>query len=359
MRYRRVCIESLGYFLPHEVVTSDEIEARLGPLYERLRLPAGRLELMTGIRERRFWRPDMLPSEASIRSGRLSMAAAGVLVSEIGALVHGSVCRDHLEPATASTVHQGLGLGRNCLIYDVSNACLGLLNGMIQVANMIELGQIRAGLIVGSEGSRQLVEATIESLNSNQNLTRRDIKLAVASLTIGSASVALLLTDLEISQTQNRLLGVTSRSFTEHHRLCRSGRDEAVAEGMKPLMTTDSEALMRAGVEAGRATFGPFLEELGWRVGDIGHTVCHQVGSTHRNWMLSELGLLSERDYTSFDYLGNTGSAALPVTLALAAEQGRLSPGGRLALLGIGSGVNVVMAGVEWRESRVRGETCS
>ncbi len=54
MRYQHVCIESLGYTLPDEIVTSDEIEARLSPLYERLRLPQGRLELITGIRERRI-----------------------------------------------------------------------------------------------------------------------------------------------------------------------------------------------------------------------------------------------------------------------------------------------------------------
>ena len=56
MRYQNVCIESFGYTLPEEIVTSDEIERRLQPLYQRLRLPEGRLELMTGIAERRFWK---------------------------------------------------------------------------------------------------------------------------------------------------------------------------------------------------------------------------------------------------------------------------------------------------------------
>jgi 3-oxoacyl-[acyl-carrier-protein] synthase III len=55
MRYSNVCIESIGYELPKQVVTSAEIEARLAPLYDRLQLPYGRLEMMSGIRERRFW----------------------------------------------------------------------------------------------------------------------------------------------------------------------------------------------------------------------------------------------------------------------------------------------------------------
>ncbi len=78
MHYQRVCLESVGYVLPDEIVTTDEIEQRLGPLYERLRLPAGRLEAMTGIAARRFWPPGVLPSEMSILSGRHALEAAGL-----------------------------------------------------------------------------------------------------------------------------------------------------------------------------------------------------------------------------------------------------------------------------------------
>ena len=66
MRYRRVYLESFGYKLPEEVVTTDELERRLAPAYERLRLPEGRLELMTGIRERRFYPRVARPGEISI-----------------------------------------------------------------------------------------------------------------------------------------------------------------------------------------------------------------------------------------------------------------------------------------------------
>ena len=69
MHFRRVCLESFGYTLPDEVVTTAELERRLAPLYERLRLPEGRLELMTGIRERRFFPPGTRPSTSQHRIG--------------------------------------------------------------------------------------------------------------------------------------------------------------------------------------------------------------------------------------------------------------------------------------------------
>ena len=88
MRFRRVCLESFGYCLPEEIISSEELEHRLTPLYERLRLPEGRLELITGIEQRRIWPAGMLPSEKSIESARLAMEAAEITPTEIGALVH-------------------------------------------------------------------------------------------------------------------------------------------------------------------------------------------------------------------------------------------------------------------------------
>lgn len=351
MRYRNVCLESLGYVLPEEIVSSTEIERRLQPLYDRLRLPEGRLELISGIRERRFWQPGTLPSEKSIESGHRALAAAGIDRHHVGALIHASVCRDHLEPATACKVHHHLGLAADCFVYDVSNACLGVLNGIIQIANMIELGQIRAGLVVGTEGSRQLVETTIDTLNADLTLTRARLKPALASLTIGSASCAVLLTDAQLSRTGNRLVAAAARARTAGHELCQSGRDEAAAGGMQPLMDTDSERLLEEGIAAGRDTFAAFLAETGWAPADIARSFCHQVGSAHRKRMLDAFALRPETDFTTFEWLGNTGSAALPVTLAKGLELLPPQPGDRLALLGIGSGINCLMLGVEWQSA--------
>lgn len=356
MLYHHVCLESFGYTLPAEVVTSAEIEARLRPLYERLRLPEGRLELMSGIRERRFWPSGTLPSEMSVRSAERAIAAAGIDKDRIGALIHGSVCRDFLEPATACGVHHRLGLPRRCLIYDVSNACLGIVNGMLQIANMIELGQIEAGLVVGTEGGRQLVETTIDHLNADETLSRQDIKTAMASLTIGSASVAVLLVHRGLSVTQNLLLGGVAYADTEHCQLCHSGHDEAVGSGMRPLMQTDAEQLLEEGVAAAKDCFHDFLTAVDWSRDEIEATICHQVGRAHRKALFAALELDERLDFSTLEFLGNTGSAALPITAAIAAQQGRLRTDDRVALLGIGSGINVVMLSVQWQKSLVAGD---
>jgi 3-oxoacyl-[acyl-carrier-protein] synthase-3 len=347
MHYRRVCLESFGYTLPEEVVTTAELETRLEPLYERLRLPHGRLELMTGIRERRFFPPGTRPSTISIQSAQRAIQASGIDQRWFGALIHGSVCRDFVEPATACRVHYGLGLPENAVIFDISNACLGLLNGMVQVANMIELGHIRAGVVVGTECGRQLVENTIHLLNTDTSLTRESVKDYIASLTIGSASAAIVLCDEELSLTGNRLTTAIVRCDTKQHELCHS-------RGLETIMRTESEELMHRGVEAGAETFARFLSATGWEPADIDRTFCHQVGVAHRRLMLETLGLNPAIDFTTVETLGNTGAVALPITMAIGIEQGQLRTNDRVAMLGIGSGINCLMLAVEWQQSNTR-----
>jgi 3-oxoacyl-[acyl-carrier-protein] synthase-3 len=296
MLYKNVCLESFGYTLPEEVVSTAEIEQRLAPLYERLRLPQGRLELMTGIRERRFFPHGARSAQFSIQSAEKAVRAAGFDRRKIGALIHGSVTRDYVEPATACGIHHGLGLRRDCLVYDVSNACLGLLNGVVQVANMIELGQIEAGLVVGTESGRELVENTIAALNRDFSLTRQSVKNAMASLTIGSASCAMLLVERKSSRTGNLLTTAVARTATEQHHLCQGGYDEAATIANGLLMRTDSERLMHEGTAVGVETFKAFLDESGLSPDELDKTFCHQVGAGHRKLMLESLNLDSARD---------------------------------------------------------------
>ena len=116
-------------------------------------------------------------------------------------------------------------------------------------------------------------------------------------------------------------------------------------------MQTDSEELLKQGLAAGAETFGDFLQASGWLREATHKSICHQVGGTHRRLMLESLGLPAERDYATFPWLGNTGSVALPITMALAVENGFIEPRDHVALLGIGSGINCLMLAVDWQRT--------
>ncbi len=68
----------------------------------------------------------------------------------------------------------------------------------------------------------------------------------------------------------------------------------------------------------------------------------------HTESLVKLLGLDLQKVHTIFPELGNVGPASVPITLAHAAELGKVNKGDRVALMGIGSGLNCAMAELLW-----------
>lgn len=344
INYSKVCLDTVGYELPPRVLSSEQIEERLADLYTRLHLPAGRLELMSGIKERRLWHPGTKPSEAATLAGQRVIEKAGIDRNQIECLIFTSVSRDMMEPATASFVHDKLGLAPSTLIFDISNACLGFLDGMLVLANMIELGQVANGLIVSGETAEALLESTLQVLQEDKAISRKGIKPAFASLTIGSGAVAMYMRRIRRGENKPRLVHGAWRANTVHSDLCHGGQ-----QGENTiLMATNSEELLHRGVETALATWRNFSAQKGWRAEDIDKFFCHQVGSAHAKLLFEKLGLAPEKNFETLKILGNVGSVSAPVTMAMAIEDGIFRQGQKGALLGIGSGINCMMLGIDW-----------
>jgi 3-oxoacyl-[acyl-carrier-protein] synthase III len=338
-----VCIESMGYVLPPETWTSEAIEKKLGPLYERLNLPFGRLELMTGIAQRRFWSTPVPPSEASADAARETIVRSQFGVGDIDVVIHSAVCRDRLEPATASYVHRRLGMEGHTQIFDLSNACLGFLNAMGVSASMIISGHIDRALVVAGENGRPLVERTIEQL-LDPVMTRQTIKPYFANLTIGAGSVAAILCRTsEASSSRPRLKNGIVLTDTSRNDLCEG--DTAGGNALE--MQTDSEELLNVGVAVAERTWSAFKTEIGWDATSPDRVITHQVGRAHQRRLYEALGINPSKDFSTYHFLGNVGSVSLPISLAIALEKGEILAGHKVALMGIGSGLSCMMLGLE------------
>jgi 3-oxoacyl-[acyl-carrier-protein] synthase-3 len=346
MRYNNVYIESFGYELPPHVVTSEDLEERLTPVYEKLHFQKGQLEAITGIEERRFWDTDYRMYEGAIQAGKKAVLASHILPKDIGMIIYGGVCRDLLEPATACAVADGLGLSAEAEIYDVSNACLGILNGMVQVANAIELGHIRAGIVLSCESARQIINMTIDRMLQNPDM--ETFKKCIATLTGGSGAVAVILTDAALSKKGHQLMGGVIRNAAKYYKLCWWGPDTGIPASAPHMMETDSVGILNNGVDLGIETFEAFRKELSWPEDKPDKIICHQVGATHQRSILESIGIGKDRDFTTFRYLGNIGTVSLPITAAIASEREFLLPNDLVGFLGIGSGLNCLMLGIRW-----------
>ena len=343
MNFNNVVIDGWASHLPQNIVSSADIEKRLAPIYEKLNLPEGRLELMTGIKERRVWDVGTTPSSLSAAAANKLFEKNPTWKEEVDLLIHASVCRDFLEPSTASVVHEQLGLKEDCTFFDLSNACLGVLNAIVVASKMIEAGTVKRALIVSGENGAPLLEQTIHRILNDETINRKNIKKLFANLTIGSAAIAFTLTKGDNTSDGLKLLGGASMVDSSANHLCRGdGSPHSLT------METDSEALMKAGVILAKKTWAKAKENLNLKATDDFWAISHQVGSAHEMLTMQALELEERPTYITYPFLGNTGSAALPVTLIeLLNQKEQPQKGQTIALLGIGSGLSCVMLGVQ------------
>lgn len=338
MLHSNVCLESIAYHLPQEVMSMEDTFEQLEPLLERLRIPSSGVQAASGVEERRFWPRGTTIAEVAAQAAAKALQASGLEASDIGCLISTSVCKDYIEPSMASLVHGRLGLPPKSLNFDIGNACLAFLNGMSVLADMIEQGRFKAALIVDAESARDVIEQTISRLLSTETSVD-DFRDNFAALTLGSGAVAAVLTHASISKTGHRVTGHVALADTRHSDLCL---------GQPTEMIVHARPLMQAGVDLAKRTWTEAETEFGWRPDDIDLFVCHQVGKRHHEFLFESLGLDANRAYITYPFLGNVGPASVPLTLALALERGRLNSGNKVALMGIGSGLNCSMMEIMW-----------
>ena len=338
MRYQNVCIESIEYVIPNEELRTTDIESSIVPLYKKLGLKPGWLQVVTGIRSRRFWGLDTKPSDIATWAGEKALRKTKLHRSQIQALISCSVCKDYIEPSVAAFVHGNLRLSPSCVNFDMGNACLGFLTGIMHVADMIELGRIEVGMVVAGENSRAPTEATLERLQEPA-ADMQTFKDNLATLTLGSAGVAMILTSKKISTTNHQFLGGIARAATQWSRLC---------VGTETKMITDPAKLLVEGVKLAQQTWSEVHQDVELHPYQTKEYALHQVGRANHDAVIRALKLPPNKALRIYIDHGNVGSCGVPLTLAKLVERGRVQSGDRIGLMGIGSGLNVMMLGVQW-----------
>lgn len=252
--------------------------------------------------------------------------------------------RDYLEPSTASIVSGNLGVGDHCVTFDVANACLAFINGMDIAARMLERGEIDYALVVDGETANLVYEKTLERMTS-PDVTEEEFRNELAALTLGCGAAAMVMARTELVPDAPRYKGGVTRSATEWNKLCRGNLDR---------MVTDTRLLLIEGIKLAQKTFMAARQVLGWAVEELDQFVIHQVSRPHTAAFVKSFGIDPAKVMTIFGEHGNIGPASVPIVLSKLKELGRLKKGDRIALLGIGSGLNCSMAEVVCDDGKTR-----
>jgi 3-oxoacyl-[acyl-carrier-protein] synthase III len=297
-----------GAALPDKIVTNEDLQARIDTTSDWI------IE-RTGIHERRVGGTTAgLAAEAA----RRAIECAGVDPASIDQLVLATTTPDRSVPATASTVQHLLGL--SCGAYDVNAACSGFTYGLVTAHGLIALGAKRV-LVIGAE--------------TLSRITDWDDRGTAILFADGAGAV---LVDTVDGPGDLLSWHLVSRGDLESILYCDTGG----------YLTMEGKEVFRQAVRMIVDIANKVLQEAGLSASDVTLMVPHQANIRIIEGACSRLGIPIERSANVLHNTGNTSSASIPLALAKALDDGAVSKGDIVLLVGFGAGMTAAAAVLRW-----------
>lgn len=329
----RTIIAGTGYYVPDRVVTNADLSELMDTSDEWI------VE-RTGIRERRWVTDGMSGAEMARDASRMALDEAGLAADQVDAIVLATLSPDHFFPGTGVFLQRELGLGTVPAL-DIRAQCSGFVYGLSVADAWIRAGQYRTVLLVGVEIQSTGIDATTRG---------RDIAVLFGD---GAGAVVLVATD----DPDRGVLSTHIHSDGRHAEILWA---EAAASKKNPRISVDDiEAGRHFPTMKGRDVFKhavsrmpEVLEEAltanGLTADDIDLLIPHQANLRISKMVQQRLGLPDDKVFNNIERYGNTTAGTIPIALAEAVREGRLSRGDLLAVVAFGSGLTWGASLVRW-----------
>ncbi|MGW4564898.1 beta-ketoacyl-ACP synthase III [Streptomyces sp. NPDC004561] len=327
---RAAVVSGIGSYVPPNVVTNDDLSRRLDTSDSWIRT-------RTGIAERFFISPGTSTGDLAVEAGLRALKSAGD--EQVGAVVLATTTPDQPCPATAPQVAARLGLGQ-VPAFDVAAVCSGFLYGLASAAGLIAAGVADSVLLVAADAFTTIVNpqdrttAVIFADGAGAVVLRAGSAAepgAIGPLVLGSDGELSHL--IEVPAGGSRQRSSNRPADPEEHYFRMLGR-ETYRHAVERMTSASTEAAERAG----------------WRLADVDRFVAHQANARILDAVSDRLGVPGERRLSNIARVGNTGAASIPLLLAEATAEGRLTAGHRVLLTAFGGGLSWGAATVVWPE---------
>jgi 3-oxoacyl-[acyl-carrier-protein] synthase-3 len=329
---------STGVYLPATRVTTRALMAEIDS-ENRFGVSHAWLEKVTGIREKRVTPANVLPSDMAAAAAREAMRRGNIAAEDIDAIIYCGLVRDYLEPATAHIVQAKLA-ATNAMVFDVSNACHGFMNGIHVMDALIATGQVRHGLIVTGEQGSIFTRRAVTALNQTEK--KDDLLMLAAGLTLGDAGAAVVMGPKRAAD--GGFMGFMLHSQGQYASYCTSGGP--AEEGV---LLTDMPAIVEATTKMLVPMFQDFLfRRLRWQVGDLAKYIMHQVGRRTFKLHAHFGGIPTQIMPDTVTTFGNLVTATIPLNLHMVSTNNEVAAGDKIFLSGAGSGISISQAGLVW-----------
>lgn len=325
-------ISGIGAYLPEQIVTSEELMHEAG--CRKFGVPETFLTRASGIKERRFSTTEESFANLAIYASRVAISDAGVDPLDIDMILFCGIDRDCPEPSTAHTIQKELG-ANNAECLDISNACLGILNGLSVANAYIGIGSAETILICTGEKPSIVTLDIIRQLRLT--IEKKIFRKLLGALTVGDAGGAFI-----VSKKNNEEEGCQYLHFKSEGQYSDLCYYKHTPKGIEFEMLM--ETISREGVGLHTKEIGNTYKNLNWIPQSVNKLYCHQVGSGPHVKMASLATQPLINAPNTYEYYGNLTSATFPVNMFL----NRPFKGDKVLLLGSGSGLSICQMGIQF-----------
>ena len=322
-----VSITGLGAHVPERVLTNAELSTMVDTSDEWI------VE-RTGIRERRIARSDEAMSDLALPAAMQALEQAGADAASIDLIVVATVTPDTMFPTTSALLADLLG-ARDAAAYDLLAGCTGFMYALAQGYGMVATGLSRRALVVGGDVLSKIINW-------------RDRR---TSILFGDGAGAIVLEPVDAGGFLAFELGAEGAGGV-HLSLPAGGSRLPVSA---QTVTQEQHFVQMNGREVFKfatrvmvASAEKVLAECKLSVDDIDVYVPHQANIRIIDYAARKLGIPNERVVVNVDRYGNTSSGSIPLALADAAADGRLKPGAKVLMTGMGAGLTWGSSVIEW-----------
>jgi 3-oxoacyl-[acyl-carrier-protein] synthase-3 len=304
-------IVGTGSYLPARIVTNAEFAARLDTSDAWIRE-------RTGIAQRHLAEAGQTSSDLALEASRAALAAAGVKPDEIDLIIVATSTPDYVFPSTACLLQAKLGI-RNSPAFDVQAVCSGFVYALATADSFIRAGMNRRALVVGAEVFSRI-------LDWNDRGT---------CVLFGDGAGAVVLAAGERPGVHASVL----RADGSHAGILSVPGNVCGGQIVgSPYLQMQGGQVFKFAVKVLDEVARETASAAGMALSDIDWLIPHQANVRILEATARKLGLPPERLVVTVDHHGNTSAASVPLALDEYVRAGKIRPGHRVMLQGVGGG---------------------
>jgi 3-oxoacyl-[acyl-carrier-protein] synthase-3 len=316
-----ISMTGLGTYVPDRVLTNADLAQIVDTSDEWI------ME-RTGIRERRIASREQAMTDLALPAAIEALERAGADPAEIDLIIVATVTPDMMFPTTASLLADMLG-ATEAAAYDLLAGCTGFVYALAQAYGMIGAGVSRKALVVGGDVLSRILDWSDRS----------------TLVLFGDGAGAVVLEQVDRGGLIGFELGADGGGGRH---LWLPGSGSRLFDDPNRLLKMNGPEVFRFATRVLVSSARKLLDECGLDVDDVDVYVPHQANVRIIDHAARKLGIPMEKVIVNVDRYGNTSSGSIPLALAEAAAEGRIEPGARVLMTGMGAGLTWGSALTEW-----------